>query len=105
VTHCTKTVQATTWFSRLKGLLATSREEWLDKELAISPCRTIHTIAMNYPLDIAFYDRNSIVLTVHRSIKPNRVIRGPRATYGAIERVAQDRAWYQVGETCKGEYL
>jgi len=101
----TEIIYADSWFSRLKGLLGTQREEWLDRELVLSPCKAIHTIGMKYALDIAFVSRDQVILALHKTVAPNRIIRGPRKSYGVIERPSQDRPWYQIGSAYKKESL
>ena len=56
-------------WTRFIGLLATdpkrdSRGLWL------TPCRSIHTLGMRYPLDILFLDRGLGVLKMDLQVKP-----------------------------------
>lgn len=55
---------ANTFFARLKGLLGT-KNLGTGKALLIRPCNSIHTIGMNYAIDVLFLDKHdSIVKTI-----------------------------------------
>ncbi|MBF7683648.1 DUF192 domain-containing protein [Acinetobacter sp. B5B] len=73
-TQCTYTVFfAYHFLHRARGLLF--RKKLAEKEcLLISPCTSIHTIGMHYPLDIVFLDACGIVLEVHENISPFQFI-------------------------------
>lgn len=68
-------VLATSTIARARGLLGT-HANWGDgnRMLVLAPCKSVHTIGMHYALDIAFVDRNGIVLRSERNVKPGRVL-------------------------------
>src|SRR5436305_2748842 len=54
---------ADSFAGRLRGLLG---RDGLDGALLIRPARSVHTIGMRFPIDVAFCDRDLVVLaTVH----------------------------------------
>ena len=75
---------ARTFLSRLVGLLGTTAIS--DGEgLWIVPCRSVHTLGMRYPIDVAFLDARGIVVGVLEGFPPNRVGRVFRGARGALE--------------------
>jgi uncharacterized protein len=65
-------VVADSLIRRMKGLLG--RKEFDPGEaLWIRPCKSIHTIGMNFPIDAVFMDDKNIVLGVRNSLQPNRM--------------------------------
>lgn len=89
-------VIATSIFARAHGLLGT-RAEWGDgnRMLILVPCKSVHTIGMRYALDIAFVDRNGIVLRSERNVRPGRVLSCRQAAF-VLERPHQDEAWAEA---------
>jgi len=75
---------ARTFLSRLVGLLGTAAIAD-GGGLWIVPCRSVHTLGMRYPVDVAFLDARGIVVGVLEGLPPNRV--GPvfRDARGALE--------------------
>lgn len=63
---------AETSLSRMVGLLG---KTGLDPGagLLIIPSQAVHTIAMRFPIDVVFVDRNSRVAHVQPSLVPNRI--------------------------------
>lgn len=64
--------QATTFWKRLKGLLGT---DWLPagEALIIRPCNSVHTIGMNYPIDVVFLDDMFQVVKIAEHLHPGRL--------------------------------
>ena len=67
--HQTITIMQTErLFERMRGLI----KRTLDKEhvagLWIIPCNAVHTIGMNYPLDLIYVDKNNTVVKVIKNI-------------------------------------
>lgn len=65
-------VIADSFFSRLKGLMGKNTIKD-DEGLLIRPCNSIHTFFMKFNLDIAFIDKNFIVLEIYRDLAPNKL--------------------------------
>ena len=64
-------VADTSW-SRMVGLLG---KTGLDsgEGLLIIPSQAVHTVAMRFPIDVLFLDRNCRVIHVHPALAPFRV--------------------------------
>ena len=76
------------WWSRLRGLLFRPPLRGDGGEaLLITPCASIHTCGMRYPIDVVFIDRQGIVLGCHESVKPAR-FRVQRGARSALELAA-----------------
>ena len=80
---------AASWRSRSRGLLGRDR---LEGALLLPRTRSVHTVGMRFPIDVAFCDRDMVVLRTV-TVRPNRVTRpSVRARYvveaeaGAFER-------------------
>ena len=63
---------ANTFFSRLKGLLGTKNLE-AGRGLVIRSCSSIHTIGMQYALDVLFLDEKNKVLKIVLNLPPGRL--------------------------------
>ena len=75
---------ASTFLSRFVGLLGTAAIE--DGEgLWIVPCRSVHTLGMRYPIDVAFLDARGVVVGILEGFPPNRVGRVFGGARGALE--------------------
>jgi len=83
-----------TWFKKLKGLLGTADDA---EPVALVRCRSIHTFAMGYPIDIAFVDERGVIVDAKRSLEPNRRASSPHA-FMTLERPAEDGSWFEAGE-------
>ena len=65
---------ATSLLSRLLGLALLARER-AGAGLLIPRCRSVHTLGMRFPLDLAFLDDDGRVVELHRGVPPGRFIR------------------------------
>lgn len=80
---------AESFSSRLRGLLG---RDGLDGALLLRPARSVHTIGMRFPIDVAFCDRDLVVLSTtclrpHRMTAPRRRAKVVvEAQAGAFER-------------------
>jgi uncharacterized protein len=54
---------ATSWRSRARGLLG---RDGLDGAIVLRPCRSVHTLGMRFPLDVAYCDADMTVVRVVR---------------------------------------
>lgn len=62
---------AATFRQRLLGLLG-RRELRRGEGLVLSPCRSVHTMFMNFPIDILFLDESGRVVTALGTVEPYR---------------------------------
>ena len=83
-----------TWFKRLKGLLGTDEDA---EPVALMRCRSIHTYAMGYPIDIAFVDEQGWIVGAMRALAPNKRASNDEA-FLTLERPARDGPWFETGE-------
>ena len=92
---------ADTFLSRFVGLLGTAaiRE---GEGLWIVPCRSVHTLGMRYPIDVAFLDARGVVVGILEGLPPNRLGRSVRDARGALELRAGTLA---VTRTAPGDRL
>ncbi|OEF96202.1 DUF192 domain-containing protein [Desulfuribacillus alkaliarsenatis] len=79
---------ATSFWSRLKGLMFTARLQE-GNALYLSPCRSIHTFFMRYPIDVVYLDEKQQVIAVQHELKPN--------TIGSIHKHTRDIIELPVG--------
>lgn len=86
----TKPIVLVTLFrARLRGLLFTKPHNlWL----LFSPCRGVHTFGMRYTVDIAFLNREGVVLESFRGVGPMRTFRNRQAVV-VIERFESGEPW------------
>lgn len=84
---------AESWWSRLRGLLFRPPLQADGSEgLLITPCGSVHTCGMTYPIDIVFIDDGGVVVGCREAVVPLRfrMQRGSRSVLelaqGAIRR-------------------
>ena len=75
---------AHTFWTRLVGLLG-SKELPEHTGLWLKPCGGIHTIGMNYPIDVVFLDKNKNITKLTSDIQPNRFCPAGRKTRSVLE--------------------
>jgi uncharacterized membrane protein (UPF0127 family) len=89
---------------RRKGLLGRDRLD-ADEALLLSPCFSVHTVSMRFPIDVAFVDRaGRVVRLVHRlqpwrvaaSVRAHRVIELPAGRLQACGVALGDRLYLHV---------
>jgi len=75
---------ADTFTSRFKGLMG--RDQLLREEcLIITPCNSIHTCFMKFPIDVVFLDKNWQVVRVEKSVRPWKFITPVKNAQIAVE--------------------
>ncbi|MDI6605911.1 MAG: DUF192 domain-containing protein [Candidatus Omnitrophota bacterium] len=63
---------ANSFLSRMKGLLG--RKEFKKGEaLVLTPCNSIHTFFMKFPIDIIFLDKDKRIVKIIPSLQPFRL--------------------------------
>lgn len=73
--------EAATFSGRLKGLLG---RDGVEGALLIRPAKSVHTLGMRFPIDVAFCDRELVVLDVV-TLRPHRMSRPRRRCNVVIE--------------------
>jgi uncharacterized protein len=80
---------ATDGRSRRRGLL---KRDHFEGALVLQPCRWVHTLGMRFPLDVAFVDREGVVVKAVRMGRHRVGLPVPKASWvieaeaGAFER-------------------
>jgi uncharacterized protein len=80
---------ASSFGARLKGLLG---RDGIEGALLLRPAKSVHTVGMRFPIDVAFCDRELVVLDMvmlrpHRMSRPRRRCKVViEAEAGAFER-------------------
>ena len=64
--------------ARMFGLLG-RRALAPDEALWLTPCSSVHTLGMNYPIDVVFLDRARRVVATRSAVKPRRMSIARRA--------------------------
>ena len=71
-------------FPRMKGLLG--RERLNEGEgLVITPCSSVHTVGMRFPIDVIFFDKQGRIIAVTRNMKPLRISAWHPRAAGVLE--------------------
>jgi uncharacterized protein len=69
----TELALADTHWSRLRGLLGTSEQDFRDgRGLWIIPCHGVHTLAMRFPIDVVYLSNAGTVVHVEQKLRPWR---------------------------------
>ena len=75
---------ASTWWGRAKGWLG--RPAPAEGEgLLLSPCKGIHMVGMNYPIDVAFLDAAGLVVATYADLQPWQRTRMHSTAHTALE--------------------
>lgn len=72
------------WWQRLRGLLGRPALQ-SGEGLLLTPCRAVHMAGMKYPLDVAFLDRQGIVVALYHSLLPGRRSSWHARAHSALE--------------------
>ena len=92
-----KIVLATSMWSRIVGLLKTSRCT-NGEVLMLAPCKSIHTFGMRTPLDLAFLNEEARVLKSQRNVPPNKMHSCAKAVAVLERRSNPNQSWPQEGD-------
>jgi uncharacterized protein len=69
----TELALAETHWTRLRGLLGVSEGDFGNgRGLWIRPCRGVHTLAMRFPIDVIYLDRDGSVVHLEATLQPWR---------------------------------
>jgi len=67
---------------RIRGLLG---RDGVDGAFLLRPTRSVHTIGMRFPIDVAFCDKGLTVVAILCGVVPNRLTRPRLRARGVIE--------------------
>lgn len=94
------------WWQRLRGLHGMERLAE-GEGMLLSPCASVHTLGMRFPLDVAFLERSGQVVALYPALSPNRGTPWNRGARFALElregaladtRVGDRLEWSDAGE-------
>ncbi|UOF91309.1 DUF192 domain-containing protein [Fodinisporobacter ferrooxydans] len=78
-----KLVVSRTFLSRLRGLMF--RRSFINEAMLLSPCNSIHTFFMLFPIDVLFLDRSMRIVHLCESLQPWRIILPVPSAYTTLE--------------------
>ncbi len=64
-------VHAGTFWRRLRGLMFRSRP-LQDEALMLTPCQSVHTCFMRFPIDVVFADDHGMIVAIRAALPPFR---------------------------------
>ena len=77
---------AGTHWTRLLGLMATAPDEFgVGRGLWITPSHGVHTLAMRFPIDVLYLDRDSVVVHLESGLGPWRIAPVRRKAASVLE--------------------
>jgi len=97
--HCLTAKRATTFAARLVGLMLKANPP-PESGLLLTPCRSVHTCFMRFPLDVVFLDADFRVAAVVLRLPPWRFV-GSSSAWQVLELRAGEveRLGIQCGDT------
>ena len=90
------------FWNRLKGLLGTQTLE-PDTACWLIPCNSIHTVGMQYPIDVYFLNRKNEILSVIENMSPCRFSPLVLKAHSVLEFKSGPRRNIRVGDVLKWE--
>ena len=73
VSLATELLVANTHWTRLRGLVGLSRNDFRNGcGIWILPCHGVHTLGMQFAIDVAYLDEEKTVIHIERGLKPWR---------------------------------
>lgn len=88
--------ELTGFWERLAGLMA-PRARLPPATVAFPRCRSVHTCAMGFPVDVAFVNDGGEVVRTVRGCRPWRLLVCREASM-AVERPAREGPWLEPGD-------
>ncbi|MBR2521868.1 MAG: DUF192 domain-containing protein [Coriobacteriales bacterium] len=89
---------ASSWLARACGMLLGRGERLKPGQLmALLSCKSVHTMFMKYPIDVAFVDELGIVSKVCTAMPRGRIVYCKGAVC-AFERRSVDEDWFKPGD-------
>lgn len=86
------------FISKVRGLLGTAKNT---SPVALMKCKSIHTFAMCYAIDVAFLSKELIVLRTYLNVAPGKILSCSHA-YCTLERPHSSEPWFEVNRRIEG---
>lgn len=80
----TEVIYANNFFTRLRGLLG-KKELPKGQCMLISPCSSVHTFFMKFPIDVVFIDKGFKVVKIIDNMVPGRTSPFVKGAWAVIE--------------------
>jgi len=91
---------------RFRGLMSRPAvPETFGQGLFFPSCRSLHTLFMKFPLDIAFLDVEGRIEKLCLDVPPWKSVTGPRSAKHSLEVTAGALTGLQVGDLLSFEYV
>lgn len=102
---CSNLQIAKTNWERMKGLLGRKNLSH-DSGLWINPCSSIHTFFMQFPIDVAFVDKNLKVTKITKYVLPGRILLSTLRSKSVFEFSAGvlDQTKIEIGDLLHVDY-
>lgn len=84
ITLITEVIISNNFFTRLKGLLGKSKLPD-GQGMIITPCKSIHTFFMKFPIDVVFIDKNYRVVEIIKDMAPGHTSSYVKNAWAVIE--------------------
>ena len=75
------------------------------RAMLLTPCSSIHTFFLRFPIDVIFLDRQGQVLMVHRGVRPWRALWPVRHAHAVLELDASGAGLGEIDCIGKGNAL
>jgi uncharacterized membrane protein (UPF0127 family) len=86
---------------RMRGLLGRATLP-VGTGMLLKPCGSIHTVGMQFSLDVIFLDRQNRVVRTISALRPNRFGFGGHGAHATVECSA---GWFDMASVSRGDLL
>jgi hypothetical protein len=81
---CNHIIQANTFWKRLCGLLP-YKSLPPDEGMLITPCKSVHTFFMRFPIDVIYLDRDLRVVALFENVPKGKTLPYYKKAYSVLE--------------------
>ncbi|HCF71280.1 MAG TPA: DUF192 domain-containing protein [Syntrophomonas sp.] len=81
---CEHTIQANTFWKRLCGLLP-YKSLPAGEGMLITPCKSVHTFFMRFPIDVIYLDRDLRVVALYENVPEGKTLPFYKNAYSVLE--------------------
>ncbi len=92
-----KAKMADSFLKRLVGLMGKNGLE-NDECLVITPCNSIHTFFMKFPIDVIFMDKDCKVVKLIRGVDPKKMVMPVSGAHSVAEFDSRNEMTYGIEE-------
>ncbi len=84
ITLMTEVIVSDNFFKRLKGLLG-KKELPNNQCMIITPCKSVHTFFMKFPIHVVFINKNYEIVEIIENMEPGHISSYVRNAWSVIE--------------------